>query len=55
LQHIEKATDIIDSAKQELYLRLFPGAWAHLAESIERAVRRGVGVRFISMGPMELR
>jgi hypothetical protein len=46
--------DIIDSAGQELYLRLFPDTWEHLKDNIESAVQRGVGVRFISMGPMEL-
>jgi hypothetical protein len=45
--------DIIDSATQELYLRLFPDTWAHLKASIEAAIERGVGIRFISMGPME--
>jgi sugar-specific transcriptional regulator TrmB len=49
-----KAGDIIDSAQQELYLRLFPESWERLKEGIEQAVQRGVGVRFISMGPMAL-
>ncbi len=52
---LSKAIDIIDAARQELYVRLFPDTWLRLADSIEEAVRRGVGVRFISMGPMELR
>lgn len=51
---LSKATDIIDSAKQELYLRLFPNSWERLKDHIEKAVGRGVVVRFISMGPMEL-
>jgi sugar-specific transcriptional regulator TrmB len=50
---LAKAEDIIDSARQELYLRLFPETSEHLKEAIERAIQRGVGVRFISMGPME--
>jgi len=49
---LTKAEDIIDSACQELYLRLFPETLEHLKEAIERAIQRGVGVRFISMGPM---
>jgi hypothetical protein len=49
-----KAADIIDSAGQELYLRLFPDTWQRLHKHIERAVQRGVGVRFISMGPMDI-
>jgi sugar-specific transcriptional regulator TrmB len=52
---LSKAIDIIDAARQELYVRLFPDTWERLADSIEEAVRRGVGVRFIAMGPMELR
>jgi sugar-specific transcriptional regulator TrmB len=51
---LSKGTDIIDSAKQELYLRLFPNTWERLKDYIEVAIERGVGVRFISMGPMEL-
>jgi len=50
---LSKATNIIDSARQELYLRLFPDTWEHLNNHIEQALQRGVGVRFISMGPME--
>jgi sugar-specific transcriptional regulator TrmB len=49
-----KAADIIDSAKQELYLRLFPDAWRQLKDHIENAVQRGVVVRLICMGPMPL-
>jgi sugar-specific transcriptional regulator TrmB len=51
---LSKATDIIDSAREELYLRLFPDTWERLKDHIEPAIQRGVGVRFISMGPMEL-
>jgi len=48
-----KAMDIINSAQQELYLRLFPETWGRLRKQIERAVHRGVVVRFIAMGPMD--
>jgi len=51
---LSKAEDIINSARQELYLRLFPDTWERLKDHIELAIQRGVGVRFISMGPMEL-
>jgi len=51
---LSKATDIIDSSVQELYLRLFPDSWEQLKDHIEKAVQRGVVVRFISMGQMEL-
>ena len=50
---LSKSADIIDSARQELYLRLFPDTWERLKGHIEAAIQRGVGVRFISMGPME--
>jgi sugar-specific transcriptional regulator TrmB len=49
---IAKATDIINSAKQELYLRLFPETWKRLRKHIDMAIHRGVVIRFISMGPM---
>jgi sugar-specific transcriptional regulator TrmB len=51
---LSKATDIIESARKELYLRLFPDTWERLKDHIEPAIQRGVGVRFISMGPMDL-
>jgi sugar-specific transcriptional regulator TrmB len=51
---LSKAVDIIDSARQELYLRLFPETWEQLKEHIDAAIHRGVGVRFISMGAMDL-
>ncbi|MCG6894126.1 MAG: TrmB family transcriptional regulator [Desulfobacteraceae bacterium] len=49
---IAKAVDIIQGARRELYLRLFPDTWKRLRKSIERAVQKGVSVRFISMGPV---
>ena len=49
---ITKANDIIKSATQELYLRLFPETWKRLRKSIDLAIHRGVVVRFIAMGPM---
>jgi len=51
---LSKARDIIDSARQELYIRLFPETWERLRENIEQSIQRGVVVRFISMGSMEL-
>lgn len=51
---LSKAADIIDSARQELYLRLFPDTWERLKDHIEAAIQRGVGVRFIAMGSMDL-
>jgi sugar-specific transcriptional regulator TrmB len=51
---ISKAGDIIDTARQELYLRLFPQTWQRLRRHIDAAVQRGVGIRYISMGPMDI-
>jgi sugar-specific transcriptional regulator TrmB len=42
---LSKAKDIIDSARKELYLRLFPETWEQLRENIEWAIQRGVGIR----------
>ena len=51
---LSKAIDIIDSSRKELYLRLFPDTWQQLRDNIELAIQRGVGIRFISMGPLDL-
>jgi sugar-specific transcriptional regulator TrmB len=51
---LAKAKDIIASANQELYLRLFPNTFKHLQKIMNRAVERGVGIRMISMGDMPL-
>jgi hypothetical protein len=51
---LAKAVDIIDAAQHELYCRLFPETWERLKDPIEQATGRGVGVRCICMGPMEL-
>lgn len=53
-QVVSKAEDMIESAKKELYLRLFPNTWETLEASIAKAVARGVGVRIVSMGVMPL-
>ena len=47
---LAKATGIIDAARQELYLRLFPPSWERLKSAIQAAAERGVGVRLITMG-----
>jgi len=49
---IAKAIDIIDTARQEIYLRLFPDSWKRLEKSIRKALRRGVGIRLIGMGDL---
>ena len=47
---IAKAVDIIDAARTEIYLRLFPDSWKRLEKPIRRAMKRGVGLRLIGMG-----
>jgi HTH-type transcriptional regulator, sugar sensing transcriptional regulator len=47
---IAKASDIIRSAKKELYLRLFPGTWKVLEKPIRKSLSRGVGIRLVCMG-----
>ena len=49
---MEKAAEIIDHAKTELYIRLFPHSGKRLAFHIEKAAARGVGIRYICMGSM---
>lgn len=49
---LEKGADIIDHAETELYVRLFPRTGKRLALHLEKAAARGVGVRYICMGPM---
>ncbi|MBL0714431.1 MAG: TrmB family transcriptional regulator [Desulfosarcina sp.] len=47
---LAKAAEIIESARQEIYLRLFPAAWKRLETTIRKTAERGVGVRLIAMG-----
>ncbi len=49
---MEKAAEIIDHAQSELYIRLFPHSGKRLAECVEKAAERGVGIRYVCMGPM---
>ena len=46
-----KAREMIAGASRELYVRLFPETGRLLAEDLEAAEKRGVGIRYISMGP----
>lgn len=47
---MQKAEDILQHARKELYLRLFPKTWRRLKKALARAAARGVGIRFIAMG-----
>ena len=49
---MEKAAEIINHAQSELYIRLFPHSGNRLANCIEKAANRGVGIRYVCMGSM---
>jgi sugar-specific transcriptional regulator TrmB len=51
---IQKAKEMIASASNELYVRLFPQAGSMLQRDLKTAARRGVGVRYIAMGEVPL-
>ncbi|MCP4746707.1 MAG: TrmB family transcriptional regulator [Desulfobacteraceae bacterium] len=48
---IAKARAMICAATNELYVRLFPESGKLLAPDLKKAEKRGVGIRYISMGP----
>lgn len=50
-QVIGKAREMIASARNELYVRLFPESGDLLAADLKAAEARGVQIRYISMGP----
>ena len=47
---IEKAREMIASARTELYIRLFPKSAELLEKELHEASARGVGIRYIAMG-----
>ncbi len=47
---MEKATQMIEEATDEIYVRLFPQAAAHLDGYLEKADKRGVKIRYVAMG-----
>jgi len=49
---LAKAADIIQHARRELYLRLFPESWQTLRKAVRKAAERGVGLRVIEMGTL---
>ena len=49
---LAKAADIIQHARRELYLRLFPESWQRLRKPIRKAAERSVGLRIIGMGSL---
>jgi sugar-specific transcriptional regulator TrmB len=54
-QAVDKAVEIIQVARKELYVRLFPNTGKRLAKYLQQAATRGVGVRYIGMGDMKKR
>ncbi|MBI9082406.1 MAG: TrmB family transcriptional regulator [Desulfobacterales bacterium] len=48
---IAKAKEMIDAAKDELYVLLYPPEARHLDDHLVNAEKRGVDVKYVSMGP----
>ncbi len=48
-----KASQMIENANEEIYIRLFPEANAHLEQNLCNAENRGVKIRYVSMGKIE--
>jgi sugar-specific transcriptional regulator TrmB len=51
---LNKALDMVRSAKKELYLRLFPNTYARMEKRVKKAAHRGVGIRLVGMGHIPL-
>jgi sugar-specific transcriptional regulator TrmB len=51
-QVVAKAREMIAGARRELYVRLFADSGDLLAPDLKQAESRGVGIRYIAMGPM---
>jgi HTH-type transcriptional regulator, sugar sensing transcriptional regulator len=54
LEVMKKAGEMIRSAHEELYVRLFPKAGEILEKDLKDAEARGVGIRYVAMGDMPL-
>ncbi|PIE61353.1 MAG: TrmB family transcriptional regulator [Desulfobacterales bacterium] len=52
---MSKAKDMIQTATDEIYVRLFPEADQQLSKSLEDAEQRGVAIRYIAMGDLPKR
>jgi len=52
---MEKARDMIASARTEIYVRLFPEADHRLSADLEAAQNKGVSIRYIAMGDIPQR
>ena len=47
---MEKAREMIEAAREEIYVRLFPQADEHLSKYLSAADKKGVSIRYIAMG-----
>ncbi|MBI5581827.1 MAG: TrmB family transcriptional regulator [Deltaproteobacteria bacterium] len=52
-QIITKARDMIASSRKEIYVRVFPDEGLQIDQDLERAEKRGVAVRYVSLGSTE--
>ena len=52
---MEKAKEMIEAARKEIYVRLFPEADQHLSNALMAAEKRGVLIRYIAMGKIPKR
>ncbi|MCG8531231.1 MAG: hypothetical protein MI749_11255 [Desulfovibrionales bacterium] len=52
---MEKAIEMIQTAEEEIYVRLFPEADTYLADHLIQAHERGVPIRYIAMGDIPKR
>lgn len=52
---MDKAIQMIREAREEVYVRLFPKAGAHLDSHLEDAAKRGVRIRYVAMGEIPKR
>ncbi|WP_022666449.1 TrmB family transcriptional regulator [Desulfospira joergensenii] len=50
---MNKAIEMIRSARKEIYVRLFPEADNRLGKDLEKAHERGVAIRYIAMGKID--
>jgi sugar-specific transcriptional regulator TrmB len=50
-QILTKARDMINSSRNEIYVRVFPNEGMLIHKDLERAEQRGVDIRYVSLGP----
>jgi sugar-specific transcriptional regulator TrmB len=50
-QIMNKAQDMISTSREEIYIRLFPQEGVLLDRELHNAEKRGVAIRYVSLGP----